>query len=129
MNFREAVQPGMTSMEYLDIPHDERYESIVNAIGYEDVKQCIPYSLERLKKEFEKDKFMNGTSIEKWDMAAGFICKYGNAKYIGSRLTNLYRRIGVDTFSCSDGVCILKCCARMWIKESENGGVADESMQ
>ena len=129
MNFREAVQPGMTSMEYLDIPHDERYEAIVNAIGYEDVKQCIPYSLERLKKEFEKDKFMNGTSIEKCDMAAGFICKYGNAKYIGSRLTNLYRRIGVDTFSCSDGVCILKCCARMWIKESENGGVADESMQ
>ena len=27
MNFREAVQPGMTSMEYLDIPHDERYEA------------------------------------------------------------------------------------------------------
>lgn len=129
MNFREAMQPGMTSMEYLDIPHDERYEAIVNAIGYEDVKQCIPYSLDRLKEEFKKDKYMNGTGIGKWDIAAGFICQYGNAKYIGSRLTALYRRIGVDTFSPSDGVCILKCCARMWIKESEREVVADASVQ
>lgn len=30
MTFGEAMQPGMTSMEYLDIPHDERYEAIVN---------------------------------------------------------------------------------------------------
>ena len=27
MTFGEAMQPGMTSMEYLDIPHDERYEA------------------------------------------------------------------------------------------------------
>lgn len=93
MHFREAMQPGMTSMEYLDIPHDERCEAIVNAIGYEDVKQCIPFSLDRFKKEFEKDKHMNGTGIGKWDIAAGFVCEYGNARYIGSRLTSLYRRI------------------------------------
>lgn len=129
MNFREAMQPGMTSTEYLDIPHDEKYEAIVNALGYEDVKQCIPYSLDILKKEFKKDRHMNGTGMRKWDNAAGFICEYGTAKYIGSRLTALYRRIGVDTFSPSDGVCILKCCARMWIKESEREVVADASVQ
>ena len=128
MTFGEAMQPGMTSMEYLDIPHDERYEAIVNAIGYEDVKRCIPYNLERLKKEFEKDRHMNGTRIEEWDKAAGFICKYGNAMYVGSMLTALYRRIGVDTFFCSGGVCILKCCARMWIKESEKEGIENEDM-
>lgn len=54
MTFREAMQPGMTSMEYSGVPHDEKYEAIVKAIGYEDVKRCIPYNLERLKKEFEK---------------------------------------------------------------------------
>lgn len=129
MTFREAMQPGMTSMEYSGVPHDEKYEAIVKAIGYEDVKRCIPYNLERLKKEFEKDKYMNGTRIEEWNKAAGFICKYGNAKYVGSMLTALYRRIGVDTFSCSDGVCILKCCARMWIKESEKEGIENEDMQ
>ena len=86
------------------------------------------YNLERLKKEFEKDRHMNGTRIEEWDKAAGFICKYGNAMYVGSMLTALYRRIGVDTFSCSDGVCILKCCARMWIKESEKEGIENEDM-
>ena len=85
--------------------------------------------MDRLKKEFEKDKHMNGTGIGKWDIAAGFVCEYGNARYIGSRLTSLYRRIGVDTFSPSDGVCILKCCARMWIQESEREEVADASVQ
>lgn len=123
MNFREAMQPGMTSMEYLDIPHDEKYEMIVNSIGYEDVKRCIPFSLDVLKKAYAEDKNFNNLGIGTWDLAAGFKqAAQGRCILVRSRLTNLYwEKCKVNTFSCSDGVCILKCCARMWVEEEKDG--------
>lgn len=117
MNFREAMNPELTSLQYLDIPHEERYGAIVKAIGYEDVKKCIPFSIEQLKEAYEGDKHFNNLPMKKWDLAGGFTGWPSRADYVGSTLTRLYGRIGVDTFSCSDGVCILKCCARMWIEE------------
>lgn len=117
MNFREALKPELTSTQFLDIPHNEKYEMIVNSIGYDDVKKCIPFSLNTLKKAYAKDENFNNLPLREWDLAAGFITgMQGRCTLIRSRLTNLYwEKCKVNTFSCSDGVCILKCCARMWV--------------
>ena len=54
--------------------------------------------------------------MEKFDLAAGFKTKDQDVIFIGSQLTDLYKKYGVDTFSVVTGVCILKECAREWVK-------------
>ncbi len=118
MNFKEAL--NLTE----DMSHRDEYSAIVIALGYENVKSCIPFSFEKLKESYEKDRHFNTdkTPIKSWDLAAGFNCEGSKCILVRSRLTNLYReKCGVDTFSCSDGVCILKECARMWIEEEGYG--------
>lgn len=101
-----------------DYSDQDYWKKIVNMIGYEEVKQCIPFSLEELKKS--KDEHFNDLSICKWNRAAGYITNGANCIRIESRLTDLYRKIGVNCYSCSEGVCILKECARMWPDEVED---------
>lgn len=98
-------------------PHQEQYQFLINFLGYEEVKQCIPYTLAEIKNALPKDKYLNNLPIRQWDLAAGFDVQGSTCNLIGSRLTALYRKNGINAFSCSDGVCILKECARMWVNE------------
>lgn len=118
MNFKEAL--NLTK----DMSHKDEQRTIINALGYENVKSCIPFSLEILKESYKEDRFFNTdeTPIKSWDLAAGFNRMGSNYILVRSRLTDLYReKCGVDTFSCSDGVSILKECARMWLEEEGYG--------
>ena len=117
MNFREYL-----GIDYLDrkpngeeMSHQEKYRAIVNALGYEKVKRCVPFDIERIKKS--TDPYLNDLPILQWDIASGFMCKGAGVIFIGSALVTLYSDIGVDSFSNSDGVCILKQCARMMTEE------------
>ena len=114
---------GMTFKEALNLTpemsHDEQYTKIVMALGYQDVKKCIPFSLEQIKKALPKDEHLNNLSMDKWNRASGFICKGKDCTFVGSPLVYLYHRIGVDTFSNSQGVCILKRCAEMWASKTK----------
>lgn len=122
MNFRKALKPELTSMQFLDIPNNERYKMIVNALGYEDVKECIPFTIEQLQIAYKTDVYFNNLPLIEWDFAAGFATGWrGKYNLVNSRLTYLYQtKCKVNVFSCAEGVCILKCCARMWVEEVEN---------
>lgn len=123
MNFNEALNIP-EELEFQEGGYRKKYQMIIKALGYENVKQCIPFSLERLKKAYKEDEHFNNLSIRKWDSAAGFYTgREGRVcMLIRSRLTRLYwEKCKVDTFSCSTGTCILKECARMWVEESEEG--------
>lgn len=122
----------MTFQEALKIPkeleanerHREKYQLIVQALGYEDVKKCIPFTLKQLKKAYCTDTYFNNLPIRNWDYAAGFIASGARCEFVGSSLTRLYKlRCNVDTFSLATGVCILKECARMWCEEELEAGV------
>ena len=103
---------------YEDLPHKEKYENVVRDIGYDAVKRCIPFSREQIKKALENgDEHLNSLPISKWDTASGFRCSGANCTLIRSELTNLYMNIGINAFSCAQGVCILKEAARMWAEE------------
>lgn len=115
MNFKQFL--GLNSFNKLsngeELSHSDKYSKIVLALGYENVKKCVPYSPDEIKKAIVEDKYLNTLPIKKWDIAAGFRTDGSQCILIGSRLTGLYNRIGVTSYSCADGVCILKECARM----------------
>lgn len=128
MNFEELVkQDGISKFlpegetytaEKGTEQHIKFYTYIVNKLGYENVKRCIPFTLAEIKTALPKDEHLNNLTMAKWDMASGFVCSGTRCDYIGSTLTRLYHSIGVNSFSNSDGVCILKRCAAMWASEA-----------
>lgn len=113
MTFKEAL--NLTP----EMNYEEQYEKIIMALGYENVKKCIPFSLEQIKKALLKDEYLNNLPMKKWDIESGFIYKHGDCVFVGSPLVKLYHKIGVNAFSNSEGVAILKQCARMWAAEKQ----------
>lgn len=121
----------MTFKEALCIPSDlnssreeyrDEYKMIIEALGYEEVKRCIPFTIEKLKEAYKEDDFFNNLPLKKWDKAAGYDTGWHGemVNFVGSELTKLYReKLRVDIFSCAEGVCILKNCAKMWVEEEE----------
>lgn len=102
-----------------EISHSEKWGRVVNALGYEAVKHCIPFTLEQVKNALRTDKHMNNLAIRIWDSAAGFTgCQTGRAMLMPSPFTGILRKAGVKSFSPSDCVCILKEAARMWAEEA-----------
>ena len=112
----------------MEIPWDEYMSRIIEKLGIENIKPYIPFDLDYLKEKLKKDIHFNNTSIRAWDLAAGFNF-YPKGHYnpmltpqqafVGGGITNLYLRNGIKTYSCSDGVCILKAAARMLCEEDE----------
>lgn len=105
--------------------HNTKYLTIANLLGIEEVKNCIPFTMDELIESYKADEHFNGkiTPISKWDNASGFYSnnRTGACIYIGSKLTRLYNAKGVNVFSCSDGVCILKSVARSMVLEHLGG--------
>lgn len=96
------------------LEHSEIYGRAIDYLGgLEVVKQYIPFDLETLKKSYKKDRCFNNLSMSKWDMMAGFVGAYN---FVGGGIWNLYRQHKINSASCSDGVCILKEAARLWVE-------------
>lgn len=95
------------------------WRKVVEKLGYDRVKKCVPFTLKQLKGS--KDYHFNDLSMKKWDYASGYI--WTRTDYdeimtrVHTRLTELYRENGITCWSNSDGVCILKECARMMLEE------------
>lgn len=117
VNFDKAF--GLTRELYFS-DHRGYYSSVVRGLGYEDVKKCIPFTLEQIKNALAKgDEHLNTLPIKKWDNASGIVCTDYRSYWISTPLTNLYKRNGINCASQAEGVCILKECAKMWAEESE----------
>lgn len=110
-NFENVLNIGKNA------PHREKMQIIVNALGFENVVACIPYTKNQIREAIKTDEHLNNLPIKKWDEAAGFLVSGSYVRLVGSRLTRLYASIGVDCFSLSDGVCILKEAAKMLIEK------------
>lgn len=102
-----------------NMSHKERYTTIINGLGYERVKECIPFDHETIVEALKTDEHLNNLPLRTWETAAGFV--FNNGDYINrcSALRQLCREKGVKIFSSSELVCILKNCAAMWAKETE----------
>lgn len=92
---------------------------VINKLGIENIKPYIPYDIKVLKKHFDKgDVHFNNTNLDIWDKAGGFeqisMRKYQRTP---SGLANLLRSNGINCWSPSDMVCILKETARILCEE------------
>lgn len=119
MDFKEAF--NLTD----EMTHAERYTTIINGLGYESVKRCIPFSLEEIKTALKTDKHLNNLALTTWDAAAGAksfkSATTGKLEWIlgDSRLLSLCRNKGITCYSPAELVCILKRCAVMWAEEND----------
>lgn len=104
----------------LELSHDEKWSRVVNALGYDAVKACIPFDYNEISEAIKDDKHLNNLDLRRWDSAGGFYFPSPGSKpqQISSALTKLLRKAGVTNFSPSDSVCILKCAARMWVQDN-----------
>lgn len=100
-------------------PHKEKYQYIINLLGYDKVKNCLPFSLEEIKKALKTDKYLNNLPIKTWDNAGGWEQRGADMIRIGSRLQNLLLSRGINAYSPASCVCILKECARMYAEENK----------
>jgi hypothetical protein len=112
MNLTEFV--GHKQEGIGEAAHRAWYKEIVEKLGYQEVRDCIPLSAEEIREAYKKDRYFNNIRIDKWDRWAGFICRDGGCTLVGSWLTDrVFRKHGIDCFSNSQCVCILKECARI----------------
>lgn len=108
-----------------EITWNEYMSRVIGKLGLENIKPYIPFPLDLLKEKLKKDIHLNNTSMAMWDRAAGFSFyskgfpnphKTADEAHIGGGITALYHRNGITTYSCSEGVCILKEAARRLIE-------------
>lgn len=98
-------------------PYDEKLRKWIDHLGFDDIKECIPFSKQELQVALNKnDKNFKTLPLWIWELGAGFKNSQPNP-YVGSKLTKLYISKGIDTFSCTEGVCILKYVALMMMQQ------------
>ena len=102
------------------LSHSEIYGRAIEFLGgLAEVAKYIPFPLKVVKEKYAEDPHLNNLSIHVWDRAAGFNTyttrAYGqvqDCRLIGTGICALYAKHKITSFSCSDGVCILKEAAR-----------------
>lgn len=119
MNIEKAL--GLNPMGRFDYDHSTYYSMIIDFLGYEKVKNCVPFTKEEICKAIKKDKNLNNLPLKKWDYAGGWAVtetKYNQYVYpVASYLRFLLKEKGITCYSCAEGVCILKECARRMAEE------------
>mgnify|MGYP007066965980 FL=1 len=120
MTIKEAIRVKNANIDMdtgRKLEHSEIYGRAIDYLGgLEIVKRYIPYDLETLKEAYKKDEYFNNLSMRKWDMMAGFISDGARCSFVGGGIWDLYRWHKINSASCSDGVCILKEAARLWVE-------------
>jgi len=117
MNFYEKF--GISK----DLPHNQKYDAIIDNLGYEYVKMFLPVSKETIKEALKTDEHLNNIPLKLWDAKTGLNTyidrkdKTQKVIFLEDGLTNLCRDKGVNCYSQADLVCILKRCAVRYANE------------
>lgn len=102
------------------LSHSEVYGRIIDFLGgLEAVAPYIPFEILYLREKLKRDPWFNNTDMSKWDDATGFRCSFGGGFYVSGGLFDLYRKHGITSVSCAEGVCILKEAARRLCEQPE----------
>ena len=123
MNIEEAM--GINGWDLND-PDNEYWDKCIEFLGgMDEICQYIPFDIETLAKSYKQDCYFNTklTPMKTWNWGAGFATNGANCIITGYGLWILYRKYGINTASCSEGVCILKRAARRLLSQE---GFIDE---
>ena len=117
--FEQAINIRCANIDTITGQEGSQSEVYTRAIkllgGLDAVIPFIPFSLDDIKYAIQTDKHFNNLPLEKWDIASGFMSgRQGSLRFIGGGIWRLYRNAGINSASCSQGVCLLKEAARQW---------------
>lgn len=108
MNIKEFV--GVDSYNRIEngveLTHEEFYSRVIQKMGGLDaIIPYIPYDFKTLKDAYTINIYFNTseTSLRGWDSAAS------------NMMNALCNKYGITCISLSEGVCILKTAAKMWM--------------
>ena len=112
MNVRQTIEK-LTGKDYFDksISHQEKYEALINALGYDECVKILNIPKDKLKKYYKKDKCLN--NWRKYPLH--YFDTVG--KYM---LLSLGHKLHITEMSVCDGCCLAKSVARMIINETPN---------
>lgn len=106
---------------------EEKFRTMIEYFGIENVKCLIPYDIETLKRAYAKDVHFNNLPIATWDKASGYRFECGKCIPLGKNyvfkgseprdVRDLFILNGINVFSVSTCVSLLKQCAKMWVEE------------
>lgn len=95
------------------IPHETVMNNAINVLGLENLAQLVPFTVDEVKAALAAgDNALNTLPIKKWDYAAGFIINGNNVQPIPCQLSALLSQHGIDAWSPSQCVSLLKTVAR-----------------
>lgn len=104
--------------------HKDTMNTAIASLGYENLVPLVPFSLPEIKQAYDSgDTHLNTLDMARWDKAAGFrFIRTDDDELmvmVASPLTRIYREHGINAYSCSEGVSLLKTVALRMLKESE----------
>lgn len=109
-----------------NMSHTEKYDTIIDGLGYEAVKQYIPVNRNRIIEALKTDEHLNNININIWDRAAGYEMRISKDRRMIPvpfgcfNLKSYCIQQGVNCMSPAELVCILKRCAVRWANEPQN---------
>lgn len=107
------------------VPHESVMRSAVATLGLSNLAPLIPFTKAQIKAALESgDEHLNTLPIKEWDRAAGFIFTRTDEEEfmhrVPSGLTPLLLQHGINAYSCSQCVSLLKYAAKQIVKEDFN---------
>lgn len=116
----------MELKEYVSLPknptYDEYLDAVVEKIGLENLKPCLPVSLDELKEAYAKDIHFNNIPLRKWDVACGYreIPSYPPRYYpVPSQFQTLLETTFSQSISVAGAISILKHAARQLVERDQ----------
>ncbi len=93
-----------------DTPHREKYGRAVSDIGLDNIRNMLPWDKKELVDAYAKDEHFNCLPLKEWDRIAGYYENSRTGELFSHRslLKDLLYKAGVNYFSCSECVCVLK---------------------
>lgn len=102
----------------------EIIESLIQHSGWEKVKSVIPYSVECLKEEKEKDPRLTLIHFSLFECSTGFIESEGSLIEVNSKFRRLLQENGIVNYSREDAGDWLMEIVKLILEREEKG--ADE---
>lgn len=120
-SFNRDIETGET------LSHEEVYGRLIRRLGEAEIWRFVPYDIDVLCDKFRTDRHFNNTPMRTWDFAAGFetcLDKYGaeNVRWLHSGLSLWLVHHGINTFSPSQCVSLLKQCAKRAVLRANEVG-------
>lgn len=99
------------------ISHNEKMDRYIRHIGRDEIRKCLPAGIPELAREYLKDQNFNTIPIRRWDRAAGY-ADFRDEQTVRIPVPKgafpaLLAAHGIDGYSMSEAVSILKRCAEL----------------